>query len=209
MVAKISDLGVPRSSSTLYSPAHQPDDQTSGTPAYMPPEVMTANPKYDTEIYVFCYGILMIHVLSGRWPEPQTGPTQIVNDKLFPISEAERHNVFLQFIDNDYHPLMHLIRICIDNHPQVRAHSSEMIVEQLTEIVLQFPPPFDNQLEMLMHIEADKKEKRDLREEGERRNGVIQKKEMLISSLKEEVQAKERQKCWGYNKTYYGKYRRN
>ena len=55
---------------------------TSGTPAYMPPEVMTANPKYDTDIDVFCYGILMIHVLSGRWPEPQTGPTQIVNDKL-------------------------------------------------------------------------------------------------------------------------------
>ena len=116
--------------------------------------------------------------------------------------------IFLQFIDNDYHPPMDLIRKCIDNHPQVRVHSSEMIVEQLTKIVLQFPPPFDNQLEMLMHIEADK-EKRDLREEGERRNGVIQKKEMLISSLKEEVQAKERQKCWGYNKTYYGKYRRN
>ena len=193
MTAKISDLGVAR----ILNLSHQQVSHMTrapGTPAYMPPEVMTANPKYDSSVDRFSYGILMIHVLSGRWPEPQVGPTQIVNDKLIPVSEAERRNVFLQVIDNDHHLLMDLILKCIDNHPQARAHSSE-IVKRLIGVVLQFPSSFDNQLEMLRHIEADKKENRDLREEGKRKDGVIQKSEVQISSLSKELQAKEQQKC--------------
>ena len=54
--------------------------QTPGTPAYMPPEVMVANPKYDTSIDEFSYGILMIHMFSGKWPEPQVGPSHTEPD---------------------------------------------------------------------------------------------------------------------------------
>ena len=60
---------------------------------------------------------------------------------------------------------MDLILKCIDNHPQSRAHTGE-IVERLSEMVLQFPASFANQLEMLRHIEADEEEKKTLREEG-------------------------------------------
>ena len=85
---------------------------------------------------------------------------------------------------------MHLILKCINNHPQARAHAGE-IVERLTEMVLQFPASFANRLEMLRQIEADREEKRALTEERERKSEIIQSQ---ISSLGEEVQAKEEQK---------------
>ena len=160
--------------------------QTPGTPAYMPPEVMIANPKYDTSVDEYSYGILMIHILSGRWPEPQVGPIRTEPGRLIPVSEAERREVFLRAIGND-HPLMDLILKCIDNHPQIRAHTSE-IVERLAEMVLQFPASFANRLEMLREIEHVEEEKRALREEGEAEN---QRKDQEIVNLQKEAEEKE------------------
>ena len=60
-------------------------------------------------------------------------------------------------------------------------------------MVLQFPASFANRLEMLRQIEADGEEKRALTEEGERKDRAIQQKESEISSLREEVRAKEEQ----------------
>ena len=64
MTAKISDLGVARILNLTPLQVSRMT-QNPGTAAYMPPEVMIANPKYNTSIDVFSYGILMIHVLSG------------------------------------------------------------------------------------------------------------------------------------------------
>ena len=192
MTAKISDLGVARILNLTPLQVSRMT-QTPGTPAYMPPEVMVANPKYDTSVDEFSYGIMVIHLFSGRWPEPQVGPNRTEPDgRLIPVSEAERREVFLRAIGND-HPLMELILKCINNHTQSRAHASE-IVERLAEMVLQFPASFANRLEMMRQIEADGEEKRALTEEGERKDRVIQQKESEISLHKEEVRAKEKQK---------------
>ena len=191
MTAKISDLGVAR---ILNLTPLQVScmTQTPGTPAYMPPEVMVANPKYDTSVDEFSYGIMMIHMFSGRWPEPQVGPNRTEQGRLIPVTEAERREVFLRAIGND-HPLMDLILKCIHNHPQSRPHASE-IVERLAEIVLQFPTSFANRLDMLRQIEAVEEEKRALTEEGERKDRIIQQKESQFSLHGEEVQAEEKQK---------------
>ena len=192
MTAKISDLGVAR---ILNLTPLQVScmTQTPGTPAYMPPEVMIANPKYDTSVDEFSYGIMMIHMFSGRWPEPQVGPNRTEPDgRLIPVSEAERREVFLRSIGND-HPLMDLILKCINNHPQARAHASE-IVERLAEMMIQFPASFANRLEMMRQIEADREKKQTLTKEGERKDRVIQQKESQISVYKNEVQTKKEQK---------------
>ena len=186
MTAKISDLGVAR---ILNLTPLQVScmTQTPGTPAYMPPEVMVANPKYDTSVDEFSYGIMMIHIFSGQWPDPQVGPIRTEpGGRMIPVSEAERREEFLRAIGND-HPLMDLIRKCIDNYPQTRAYASE-IVERLANMVLQFPASFANRLEMLRRIEVDGEEKRALTEEGERKDRVIQQKENEIS-LHREAQA--------------------
>ena len=191
MTAKISDLGVARILNLTPLQVSRMT-QTPGTPAYMPPEVMVASPKYNKSVDEFSYGIVMIHMFSGRWPEPQVGPNRTEPDgRLIPVTEAERREVFLRAIGND-HPLMDLILKCINNHPQARAHASE-IVERLAKMVLQFPASFANRLEMLRQIETDREEKKALTEERERKDRVIQQKESQISSLGE-VRAKEEQK---------------
>ena len=185
MTAKISDLGVARIFNMTPLQVSRMT-QTPGTPAYMPPEVMVANPKYDTSVDEFSYGIMMIHMFSGRWPEPQVGQVRAEpGGRMIPVSEAERREVFLQIIGNN-HPLMDLIRQCIDNYVQSRAHASE-IVERLAAVISQFPT--SNRLEMLRRIGAVEAEKGTLTEVGERKDRVIQQKESQISLLGEEIQA--------------------
>ena len=38
---------------------------------------------------------MMIHIFSGRWPEPQIGQIHIDAGKLIPVTEAERRLLFL------------------------------------------------------------------------------------------------------------------
>ena len=184
MTAKISDLGVARILNLTPLQVSRMT-QTPGTPAYMPPEVMVANPNYDTSVDEFSYGILMINMFSGRWPEPQVGPNRMEEGRLIPVTEAERREVFLRAIGNE-HPLMDLILRLINNDPQVRPHASE-IVERLAAMVLQFPASFANRLEMLRHIQHQQEEKQVLREEREAENRQNQQE---ISRLREEAQEK-------------------
>ena len=136
MAAKISDLGVAK---IVDLPPLQVSrmTQTPGTPAYMPPEVMISNPRYDASIDEFSYGILIIHVLSGKWPEPHTEPNWVEGNKLIPVSEAERRKPFLDAIGRD-HPLMDLVLRCLSNNPQLRPHSDE-IAKCMEEVVKLFP----------------------------------------------------------------------
>ena len=116
ITAKISDLGMARILNLTPLQASRMTG-TPGTPAYMPPEVMVANPKYDTSIDEFSYGIMMIHMFSGQWPEPQVGPSRIEGGKLIPVTEAEQREVFLKAIEEN-HPLVDLIHMCINNDPR-------------------------------------------------------------------------------------------
>ena len=185
MTAKISDLGVARILNLTPLQISRMT-QTPGTPAYLPPELMIANPNYDISVDQFSYGIMMIHMFSGRWPEPQVGPNRFEGDQLIPVTEAERREVFLRAIGND-HPVMDLILRCINNDPRCRAHASEL-VERLSAMKLQFPASFANRLEMLRQTEHQEEEKQALRVEREVER---QRKEQEISSLRKEAEEKE------------------
>ena len=166
MTAKISDLGVAK---ILNLTPLQLSRMTRapGTLAYMPPEALSEHPRYDTRIDEFSYGVLMIHVLCGRWPFP-CEPVRVNphnQDELLPLSEAERRNQYLRDIGNA-HPLMGLIRRCVSNNPERRARAAE-IVQQVEHMTRQSPPTFANRIEMLQRIRADATEKGSLREENE------------------------------------------
>ena len=179
MTAKISDLGVAKILNLTPLQVSRMT-QAPGCPAYMPPEVMVANPKYDTSIDEFSYGIMMIHMFSGTWSEPQVGPNRTESDgRLIPVTEAERRSSFLQIIGSD-HPLMKLVLKCINNHPWARAHACE-IVQRLAEMVLQFPASFANRVETLRHIKVMEEDKRALTE----------KSKIMKNQLSEVAQAKE------------------
>ena len=192
LAAKISDLGVARILN--LSPLQVSRmTQTPGTPAYMPPEVMVANPKYDESIDVFSYGILMIHTLSGKWPEPQIGPTQIVDGKLIPITEAERRAALLDIVGSKHPVLTDLILRCIDNDPKVRVHVSEA-AEVLAEVRCETTTGYHNVLDLLQHVEAVEGENQRLQIEKEEVRHEIRAKEERISRLKQEAQSSELQR---------------
>ena len=166
MTAKISDLGVAK---ILNLTPLQLSRMTRapGTLAYMPPEALSEEPRYDTRIDEFSYGVLMIHVLCGRWPMPcepvRVNPRN--RAELLPLSEAERRNQYLQDIGNA-HPLMGLIHRCVSNDPERRARAAE-IVQWVERMARQSPPTFANRIEMLRQIRVDATEKGSLREENE------------------------------------------
>ena len=187
MTAKLSDLGVARILNLTPLQVSRMT-QTPGTPAYMPPEVMVANPKYDTSVDEFSYGILMVHMFSGRWPEPQVGPIHVESGRMIPVSEAERREVFLRAIGNE-HPLMDLILRLINNDPQVRPHASE-IVERLAAMVLQFPASFANRLEMLRHFQHQETL---IEEKDAEKQALIEEREMERQAMREEREAENRQ----------------
>lgn len=153
MMAKISDLGVAKILNLSQKLASRMT-QNPGTLAFMPPEVLVANPKYDTSIDMFSYGILIIHILSCKWPEPQLPQVKYEGEMLIPLTEAERREELLQIIGNE-HPLMELIHRCIHNHAKHRACSNE-IVKKMEQMVSQFPPTFANRLEIYLHIDSIK-----------------------------------------------------
>ena len=167
MTAKISDLGVAR---ILNLTPRQMSRMTNtpGTPSYMPPEAMRANPRYDASIDQFSYGILMIHVLSGRWPLPLREANYVNPEnraQLIPVSEAERRDEYLRDIGNT-HPLMDLILRCVSNDPQQRATAVQMVL-RMEHMTRDSPLAFQNRVDMLQQIRADATAKGSLREEIE------------------------------------------
>ena len=194
MTAKISDLGVAK---ILNLTPLQLSRMTRapGTLAYMPPEALSVQPRYDRRIDEFSYGVLMIHVLSGQWPFP-CEPVRVNphnQDELLPLSEAERRNQYLQDIGNA-HPLMGLIRRCVSNNPERRARAAE-IVQQVEHMTRQSPPTFANRIEMLQRIRADATEKGSLREENETFAAEHEQSRLEREELIQQHQAEVEQVC--------------
>ncbi|XP_064384366.1 probable serine/threonine-protein kinase drkC [Halichondria panicea] len=191
MTAKISDLGVARILNLTPLQVSRMTE-TPGTPAYMPPEVMVANPYYNTSVDVFSFGIMMIHTFTAEWPLPSIGPTRIdpTNPNgLIPVTEAERREEFLQKISPD-HPLMDLIMRCLSNNPQQRPRAAE-IVGRMVGVVLEHPPSFENRVEMLQRVSALLTEKRELEEEVVRKDSAIQEKAGENEALAEQEEESE------------------
>lgn len=159
LTAKISDLGI--SKILGVSPLQKSRrTQNFGPSAFMPPEINVANPKYAVSIDQFSYGIIMIHLLSTKCPEPELPPSFCNEDgELIAYTEAKRREKLLDKIGVD-HPLMDLIKRCIDNSPKKRPHASD-IVQQLEELLDDMSHGTRlkklNRLAMLQQFEADEK----------------------------------------------------
>ena len=184
MTAKISDFGKAKYLLESDSGVAQKMTRNPGTIDFMPPESFMASPAYDTCIDEFSYGVMMIHVLSGKWPSPEIGPTYAKPDgTMVAVTEADRRKALLDGIGRD-HPLMDLILKCLHNYPKARAHASEIIV-RLSEMV---PQDLSHQLEMQKLIELQccaehKGEEESTREKLEKKDKQIQELEAKIKSL--------------------------
>ena len=186
MNAKLSDLGVAKILDLTPARMNQmTQTKAPGTPCYMPPEALTAKPKYTSKIDIYSYGVLIIHTLCGKWPfpgetfhpDPQNPATMI------PISEVERRAEYLQEIGND-HPLMTLVRQCLSNAPAQRPEASALL-NRINTILSALPQPFTNRVEMVHQFEAQITEIKSLEAQI---TDAHQSKKSEIESLKAEVE---------------------
>ena len=183
MNAKLSDLGVAKILN--LTPARMTQTKAPGTPCYMPPEALSAKPKYTTNIDVYSYGVLIVHTLCGRWPFPEDAfqPDPQNPDTMIPITEVERRAEYLQEIGND-HPLMAMIRQCLSNAP-ARRPETPALLHQVNTILSTLPQQFTNRVEMLQQVEA---RIQTLTAANQSKQSEIDSKQSEIESLRAEVE---------------------
>ena len=188
MKAKVSDLGMAKILNLTPAMMSQMT-KCPGTPSYMPPEALRANPAYDTSIDCFSVGVMMVHVLSGRWPipsEPNRASSPDDPDQLIALNEAQRREEYLQLIRSDP-PLMELIQRCLKNNPSQRPNA-EGILSQLQQAVSRLPPPpAENKLESAVLTKALRSEKQGLSEQLEELQRAQERVELAHSIEMEQV----------------------
>ena len=153
MNAKITDLGVAKILNlTPTRTTQMTQTKAPGTPCYMPPEALTAKPKYTSKIDIYSYGVLILHTLCGRWPFPEDvfHPDPRNSDAMITVSEVERRAEYLQEITD--HPLMGLIHQCLSNVP-TRRPEAPALLERVNTILSTLPQPFTNRVEMLQQFQ--------------------------------------------------------
>ena len=179
MNAKLSDLGVAKILN--LSPARMTQvtqTKAPGTPCYMPPEALTAKPKYTTKIDIYSYGVLIIHTLCARWPFPEDAfhPDPQNPDTVIPVTEVERRAEYLHEIGND-HPLMATIHQCLSNVP-ARRPETPVFLDRINTILSALPEQFTNRVEMLQQLQT-------LTDENQ---SIIVSKQSEIESLRADVE---------------------
>ena len=155
MNGKISDLGVAKILNiTPAQMTQRMSTQAPGTPCYMPPEALLAKPTYTSKIDSYSYGVMMIHVLCGRWPFPADAfrPDPQNPDGLVPVSEIDRRADYLRDI-SPAHPLRGLIRQCLSNFPNRRPEASE-ILSQITDVMSRASLTHQSKMEMQTQINS-------------------------------------------------------
>jgi len=114
-VAKLADMGVAKTISPKAGELWRLT-KAPGTADFMPPEVLSDNPVYDTSLDVFSFGGIILFVATQKWPSP-TQPTAVdpVTDKLIAFTEAERREKFLDMMTGEIKLLKAKATSCLDN----------------------------------------------------------------------------------------------
>ena len=127
--AKIADFGNAKFVSINSSSSAQPMTCRPGTPAYMAPEAMESNPKYDTKLDVFSFGILTLFTFTQSFPHEVLPATfKDSPSSLCARSEVDRRKKYFdmlyKYLDRK-HPLVKLIISCLDIEPYERPSAKD------------------------------------------------------------------------------------
>ena len=141
-----------------------------------------ARPTYTSKIDSYSYGVMIIHVLCGRWPFPADAfrPDPQNPDGLAPVSEVDRRAEYLRDISKT-HLLLGLIRQCLSNFPKRRPEASE-ILRQITDVMSRVPLTHQSKMEKQTQIES-------LTAQVEQLSTQTQDRQSQIESLTAQTQA--------------------
>ena len=151
MSAKVSDLGTAK---RLSEKLNQHQTRCPGTLIYMPPEAYNkTDTPYNETLDCFSYGVLMLHIFTGEWPEGKD-----VHGGGGQNSEIARRQKFIDKMGPD-HPLSSLVYSCL-SVPSLRP-SAKKILEEVSEIKQRTCRPKTDKLSLLCQMDADRADKRE------------------------------------------------
>ena len=157
--AKISDLGVSRLIDTFRK---QHLTTAPGNHMVMPPEALKDKPVYDHKLDVFSYGCLILHVLTGQFPQPTD---QFIPGKMkffyTKVPEWDRRSKYIQQIPRQ-NELLPLAKRCLND---LFVGRPEMIdCHQFVERILLKHPKTQSAIELIREKEAANRELQELAE---------------------------------------------
>lgn len=124
-IAKIGDLGVAK---VVTADKMRKLTKAPGTKDFMPPEALNDDPKYSTDLDIFSYGGLTLHVVSQVWPAPTRSIEY--NNKMKPVkmlTEVERRQVYIDMTGEQNISLKSLAIRCLDNDCAKRPKIGEIV----------------------------------------------------------------------------------
>ena len=136
-VAKISDLGVAKVVKAGSKGTQSKLTRAPGTADFMPPEAFTDNPTYSTDLDIFSYGGLILHVINQEWPTPAS--VIEYDNKMNPVNtltEVEHREKYLKLMIVENTVMKHqraLVVSCLDNDPAKRPITAR-VKETLQEL---------------------------------------------------------------------------
>ena len=125
--AKISDFGM----AGLNLKKQTALSRNPGTDVYMPPEALKRNPDYNEKMDCFSFGVLVIQILTQKFPEPDSSFEEVDNVCRC-ISEEQRRQNHISQIDPT-HLLLPLSIKCLSNQDTDRP-SAQQICEAISEL---------------------------------------------------------------------------
>ncbi len=132
--AMVSDFGIAKALSSSKSSGEHDAILTRagnslGTPAYMAPEQVAADPAADHRVDIYAFGILAYELLSGRTPFSHMSPQTLLTAHLVEKpADLASHGVALP------PSLVALVMQCLEKDPARRPASAEELVQRLDEL---------------------------------------------------------------------------
>jgi Tol biopolymer transport system component len=123
--AMVSDFGVAKAATDAAGGAAAAPGIVLGTPAYMAPEQIAADPRVDRRADIYAVGVLAYELLAGR--PPFTGASQDILSA--PLMRAPVP--LATFLPNGPAPLAELVMRCLEKLPADRWQTAGELVQRL------------------------------------------------------------------------------
>ena len=128
--AKVTDFGMAKllGIDPRLTPTYCP-----GTNVYMPPEALADKPSYDTPLDVFSFGVLLIQVITRKFPNPgrrtrtveHSDPNLPMGTLLLVIPELERRKDHIDLVPST-HLLLELAMNCLKDKDVLRPTAKQL-----------------------------------------------------------------------------------
>ena len=146
--AKITDFGMSKLAE------FQPNTLCPGNPVYMPPEALNEPPKYTDKLDVFSFGVLMVQIMTQKFPEPSNRfrPESSSDRQVFvPVPEVERRKNHLLLIEKS-NTLRPVAERCLADKEVLRPSSEDL---SLKLNAMKTKPNFTQSLNLVRRVKTE------------------------------------------------------